>query len=406
MLQPFEPSPVFEWNLTALETIIINQGGTSSGKTYSILQVLLIKICEAAKDQKNIVCTVAGQDMPNLRDGTVRELDKILNNPFFGSMIKKINRSTLKYFFHNGAVLEFKSYDNEQDARSGKRDFLFINEANGLSFEIYEQLQVRTSIKTFIDYNPSSPFWVHHNLLGLPNVVRFISNYQDNGYYNASGVWVSNLPDKIIKEIESKKDRPQWWRVYGLGLTGQVSNVVFPVINWLSEMPPLEDCERTAYGLDWGYANDPSTIVRASIYRGELYAQGFLYELGLKYHEIAAIINELEINTSKYDLICDNDSRGIDTLKDYGVYSRKAKKGPGSIVEGIQIINEYKLNILNNQDWKTEQLSYIYKIDRKTGKPNGNDPKDDFNHYFDALRYAMESLHTRKGGGGILAKSY
>jgi phage terminase large subunit len=406
MLQPFNPSPVFEWNFTAKQRIVINQGGTSSGKTYSILQVLLIKICEAAQYHKNIVATVAGQDMPNLRDGTARELDKILNNDFFGSMISKVNRSTLKYHFHNGAVLEFKSYDNEQDARNGKRHFLFVNEAQGLSFEIFEQLQTRTSIQTFIDYNPSAPFWVHHNLIGAPEVVRFISNYNDNGYLNESGAWVSNLPEAIIKNIESKKDRPQWWRVYGLGLTGQVSGVVFPDINFLPSIPPPEDCKRTVYGLDWGYDNDPTTLVRASIYEGELYAEGLLYETGLKYHQIAAIINELGVDTQKYDLIADNDSRGIDTLKDYGVYSTKAKKGANSIIEGIQIIKEYKLNILNNLDWKTEQLSYIYKTDRRTGKPNGSDPKDDYNHYWDALRYAMEKLHRRKGGGGILAKSY
>jgi phage terminase large subunit len=406
MLQPFNPSPVFEWNYTSEYDININQGGTSSGKTYSILQTLLLKTCEYGAKKNNLVTTVAGQDMPNLRDGTVRELEKILSNPFFAAMISKVNRSTLKYHFHNGAVLEFKSYDNEQDARNGKRDFLFLNEANGLSFEIFEQLQVRTSLQTFIDYNPSAPFWVHTKLLGRPEVVRFISTYLDNGYYNNKGVWVSNLPPEIVRNIESRKNRPEWWRVYGLGLTGKVSGLVFPSINWVSEMPDLEDCKRTAYGLDFGYTNDPTTFIRVSLYEGKLYAEGLLYKRGLKYSEIAEEINSLNVNSNKYDIIADNDPRGIDTLKTYGIYCRAADKRPGSVVSGIATIKEYELNILNNDDWKAEQLAYIYKEDRKTGKPDGNNPRKGNDHYFDALRYAMQSLHKNRGGRTILAKNY
>ena len=402
---PFNISPVFEWNYRAKEKIIVNQGGTSSGKTYSILQVLLLKTCEAARHKQNVVTTVAGQDMPNLRDGTARELDKILNNPFFGAMIKKINRSTLKYIFHNGAVLEFKSYDNPQDAKNGKRDFLFCNEADGISFEIYDQLQVRTAIQTFIDFNPTAPFWVHSELIGNEGVIRFISNYTHNGYINGLGAWVSNLPEKVIKDIESKRNRPNWWRVYGMGLTGQVSGVVFPLVNWVSKLPPPEECKRTAYGLDWGYSNDPTALVRVSLYQGELYAEGLIYEKGLKYGEIAEKINALGVNSDIYDIIADNDNRGIDTLKDYGIYCTAADKRAGSIVQGIETIKEYNLNILNSKEWKEEQLSYIYKKEKRTDKPN-NTPVDKFNHYWDALRYAMQALHQRRGGGGILATSY
>jgi phage terminase large subunit len=406
MTQPFNPSPVFEWNFLTDQPIVVNQGGTSSGKTYSILQALLLKTCQVGASINNLVTTVAGQDMPNLRDGTARELDKILNNEFFGSMIRKVNRSTLKYFFHNGAVLEFKSYDNEQDARNGKRQFLFINEANGVSFEIFEQLQVRTSIQTFLDFNPSAPFWVHHNLIGRADVVRFISNYQHNGYINKKGLFVSNLPASIIHNIEAKKDRPEWWRVYGQGFTGKTSGVVYPNIKWISEAPEIEECKKTAFGLDWGYSNDPSTFVRVSLYEGEIYAEGLLYETGLKYAEIAKKINDLGINLRPFHIVADNDRRGIDTLKDFNIFCTAANKYPGSVLEGIETIKDFKLNIVNDQNWKDEQLSYTYKKDPKTGKPDGNNPKKGNDHYFDALRYAMQKIDFRRGGGGILAKSY
>lgn len=400
MVAPFNVSPVFEWNYKTAEHIIINQGGTSAGKTYSILQVLILK----AMERPRLVVSVVGQDMPNLRAGAVRELEKIFAAPFFAKMLQRVNRNECIFYLNNGSFIEFKSYDNEQDARNGKRDYLFINEANGLTFEIFEQLQVRTEYQTFIDYNPSAPFWVHSQLLGRAGVVRFIWNYTHNGYIK-NGAFVSNLSPRKIANIEAKRDRLEWWRVYGLGYTGKVSGVVFPSINWVHELPPPDECERTAYGLDFGYSNDPTALVRVSLYRGELWAEGLLYETGLKYPQIAEAIIKAGVDTQKYFLMCDNDNRAIDTFKDYGIFAEAAKKGAGSILQGIETVKSYKLNILHSLEWKDEQLAYIYKKDRATGKPSA-EPIDKHNHYFDALRYAMQAIHERRGGGGILATNY
>jgi phage terminase large subunit len=317
---------------------------------------------------------------------------------------------------HNGAVLEFKSYDNEQDSKNGKRQFLFLNEANGVSYEIYKQLQIRTSIQTFIDYNPTSAFWVHSKLLGRADAVRFISNYADNGYINERGEFVSNLPQSIIENIEEYRNDPddaEMWRVYGLGLTGKVSGVVYPNITWVSKMPPVEDCKQTVFGLDWGYSNDPSVFCRVSLYQGQLYAEGLLYERGLQYCKtssdqkdgIAELLNRLPYELSRFEIVADNDRRGIDALKDFRIYCTPANKYAGSVVEGIQAVKKFKLNIVNNPDWKKEQLKYIYKKNRQTGEPDGNNPKKGNDHYFDALRYAVQKIHFRKGGS-ILATSY
>jgi phage terminase large subunit len=142
---PFKPSPIFLWNYNCKKQIVVNQGGTSSGKTYSILQMLLLKAAET----KNIRVTVAGQDMPNLKVGAIRDFQTILNsNDLFSLFIKKVNMSDKTWHLNNGSIIEFKSYDNEQDARNGKRDYLFVNEANGIHYEIFYQLNFSTFLGT------------------------------------------------------------------------------------------------------------------------------------------------------------------------------------------------------------------------------------------------------------------
>ena len=139
---PFLISPIFKYNYACKKSIVVNQGGTSSGKTYSILQVLLIK----ASEKPNQIITVVGQDIPNLKVGAIRDFDTILSSSeFFNSLIKQRNISDRTYTLTNGSKIEFKSYENEQDAKSGKRDYLFMNEANGIGYSVYDQLQIRTS---------------------------------------------------------------------------------------------------------------------------------------------------------------------------------------------------------------------------------------------------------------------
>jgi len=146
MINPFPISPVFEWNYKSDSPVNVNQGGTSSGKTYSILQVLL---CKAA-ERSNQIITVVGQDIPNLKAGAMRDIESILNDPFFRSMIRSTNKTDRIYTLNNGTVIEFKSFDDEQDAKSGKRDYLFLNEANGIPYSVYDQLQLRTTKQIYL----------------------------------------------------------------------------------------------------------------------------------------------------------------------------------------------------------------------------------------------------------------
>ena len=189
---PFKPTPVFLANIKSTARTVVNQGGTWSGKTFSILQVLyILTALYEPTDGKKTVTTVVGQDVPNLTKGCIRDFDNIQDMILSSNTIpdqvkvkfKTVYNSTKKtHLFPNGAKLEFSSFKNWQDAKSGKRHFCFINEANGIPFKIYEQLAFRTTVRMFIDYNPDAPFWVHSELLGKQGVQMIYSNFSHNPF--------------------------------------------------------------------------------------------------------------------------------------------------------------------------------------------------------------------------------
>ena len=134
--------------------------------------------------------------MPNLNAGALRDALKIYNSsPVLRAMIKGFNKTDKLFEFYNGSLIEFRSYENAQDAKSGKRDYLFVNEANGLHWDVYIELSLRTRQKIFIDYNPNNTFWVHNHLIGKPGVQLIISDYRHNPFAD----------QKMIEKIESLK---------------------------------------------------------------------------------------------------------------------------------------------------------------------------------------------------------
>jgi len=383
MNNPFPISPIFEWNYKADKQIIVNQGGTSSGKTYSILQVLA---CKAAESPNQII-TIVGQDIPNLKAGAIRDFDNILaSSEFFRSMIKSVNKTDRIYSFHNGSIMEFKSFDNEQDAKSGKRDYLFVNEANGIPYSIYDQLQIRTSKRVYIDYNPTAPFWVHDKLIGDARVEMFISNYTHNPFLKAN----------IKFKIEKLRDQdPNKWRVYGLGLTGKVEGVVFPNVQWIDKLPTT-NIKRMCYSVDFGYTNDPTTIVKCVLSQGQLFGECLCYETGLTNPDIAQKFKELGIKpglrTGNLIMADSAEPKSIKELRNLGYRVKGCKKGADSVRMGIDSLKSYgTLQIVNNAEWKQEQQKYVWTIDRKDGKAK-NKPVDKFNHIWDAFRYGEQGI--------------
>ena len=385
--QPFVVSPIFEWLWNCNKPIVIQQGGTSSGKTYSILQYLY---CIAASNPKTTI-TVAGQDMPNLKVGAIRDFNNILNScDFFKRFILSINKTDQVYTFTNGSLIEFKAYDDEQDAKNGKRNILFVNEANGISWAIFEQLQIRTTDKVILDYNPSAPFWAHEKLIGREDVQLFISNYTHNPF----------LSPEIKRKIELlKQTDPERWKVYGLGKTGKVEGVVFANVNWISEFP--KHITKYCLGLDFGFTNDPTTLIKCGESDGELYAERIIYRTGMTNADINNEFKRLGITKNDIIYADSADPKTILELQLMGWRVRSAKKGADSIRFGIQTIKNYsKLNIVNCEFWKKEQISYIWAVDRLTSKFD-NVPVDAYNHLWDALRYGVQGLRN----GGSLAKT-
>ena len=193
---------VFHENFKSTEKILINAGGTSSSKTYSICQLLLLKACS----EPNSVITITGESIPNLKKGAYRDTENIVfNTKGLNEYIDSWNKSDRIIYFKNGSLIEFVSNLDEQSAKNGKRDYLFVNEANGIAYSIFFQLAIRTRKQIYIDYNPSAPFWTHDKLIGTSaesndlsaSVKLIISDHRHNNFLTAEDHYkIENIKDK------------------------------------------------------------------------------------------------------------------------------------------------------------------------------------------------------------------
>lgn len=369
----FKTTDVFLSNRNADTDIIINQGGTSSGKTYSILQNLFL---HAIENDRSII-TVAGQDIPNLKVGPIRDAHNIVENTEgLSNYILEYNKSDRVFTFVNGSIIEFKSYDDAQDAKQGKRDYLFLNEANGVDKIIWDELYIRTKKKSYIDYNPNNEFWVHTELIGKPNVTLIISDHRHNTF----------LDQKIHDKIEAIED-PELYKVYARGLTGKLEGVIFRDYNVVSGISP--DAKLIGYGLDFGFSNDPTALVALYQQSGELIIDELIYERGLLNVRISDLMRELGVNGR---IVADSaEPKSIAELSAYGWQIEGAKKGPDSIRQSINTLKRYKINVTQrSSNLKKELNGYKWK-QNKDGKLD-NEPVDFLNHAIDALRYASLNI--------------
>lgn len=372
MANDFQTSVLFKQNYSCEEHIIINQGGTSSGKTYSILLVLFCFASEAVKQ----IITIVAQDIPNLKAGALRDALTIYSSSdIFKATVKSYNKTDRVFEFHNGSIIEFKSYENAQDSKSGKRDYLFVNEANGIQWDVYTELSLRTEKKIFIDYNPNIKFWAHEKLIGKPGVRLVISDHRHNPFLSQS------RRDKI----ESLKTEDfELWRVYARGLTGKITGLVFS--NWkLCETIP-DSATLIAAGLDFGFTNDQTGCLLVYKQNGELWIDELLYETGLTNPDISQRLTDNAIN-KRTEIIADSaEPKSIEELRRLGWNITGAKKGADSIKNSIDILKRYKINVTRNSvNLRRELDRYKWKIDN-SGRTI-NEPVDNFNHLIDPLRY-------------------
>ncbi|MBS1519553.1 MAG: phage terminase large subunit [Bacteroidetes bacterium] len=382
MLAKQQASTLFIANYDAEAHTVINQGGSNSGKTYAIMQVLF---CFALEQEKQVI-TVVGQDIPNLKAGALRDALKIYGDTkLILASVKKYNKSERIFRFRNGSIIEFKSYTDAQDAKSGKRDYLFINEANGIDWQVYSELALRTRKRIYIDYNPNTAFWVHDNLLGRDDIQLIISDHRHNPFLDNS------THNKIESLQQTDNER---WKVYARGITGKVSGLVLS--NWYLCNTIPQDAKLIALGLDFGFTNDETGCIEVYRYNGELWINELIYETGLTNLDISERLTGLNIS-KRTEIIADSaEPKSIEELKRLGWYITGVKKGADSVKNSIDILKRYKLNITRNSLNLREELSrYKWRTDR-SGKAI-NEPVDSFNHLIDPLRYiALNKLKINK----------
>lgn len=360
--------------------LIANRGGTRSGKTFSVC-ALLVDLCIYGRKKWSV--DIVSESLPHLKRGAMEDVDIILDD--MGLTEDKEythNRSDHLYTFVNGSTIRLFSADDWGKVKGSKRDILFINEANRIPYEVYRQLSVRTSRTILLDWNPDAEFWYEVKSLDQrEDTAEIHSTYKDNTHLSAIQV----------AEIESNKDDENWWRVYGLGLTGHAEGIIYKRWEQVSSIPNY--AELVGRGLDFGYTNDPTAIVDVWYADGSLWLDEICYSPGLTNDKIAEIL----IGREGYTIADSAEMKSIDEIRNYGVrHIEPAQKGQDSVRAGIQILQRYPLKVTNHSEHLIYELrNYKYKEDKTTGIIT-NQPVDKWNHALDAVRYvALNRLSQR-----------
>ncbi len=383
----FQVLPLYDANLNAIERVVVNQGGTSSGKTYSIMQVLFtLGISDAGS-----ITTVVGQDVPNLKKGAYRDAKRIFDSSeVLRAWWPYVNEGERIIRCVNGSIIEFSSFKDAQDAKSGKRDYLFINEANGISYEIYWQLAIRTRKRVFIDYNPTARFWCHDEVIGRMGVRLVISDHRKNYF----------LSEEEHERIEGIDD-DMLWKVYARGLTGKLEGVIFTEWDIVDSLPPYYEWKGDWYGLDFGFTNDPSALEHVIEAHGDLWVDELIYSTGLTNPMIAEKAKGQEV-TRDDEIVADcAEPKSIHELNGMGLWVTPSPKGADSIVSGLDILKRYRIHFTRRSVGIIDNVrNYSWAKDRDGNRINK--PEDRNNHGIDAIRYvALKHLAIKRDVRGV-----
>ncbi len=364
--------------------IKIIQGGTSAGKTYGILPILITKAATYPKTEISVVA----ETIPHLRRGALKDFLRIMKDTgrYFDD---RFNKSLLRYEFANGSYIEFFSADDSSKLRGARRDVLYINECNNVTFESYNELAIRTKKAIYLDFNPANEFWVHTELKDEQDSDFLILTYKDN----------EALDNSIVQQIEKNRLKAEtsaywsnWWRVYGLGEIGMLEGVIFS--NWKTIDILPKEANLIGIGLDFGYTNDPTAIIEIYNYNGTRIINELKYQTGMLNSDIA---NALPKHVPVY--ADSSEPKSIEEIKRYGITIKGVTKGKDSINYGIDVMqrNEY-LVTSNSTNLIKELRAYCWDTDKQGTRLNK--PIDTNNHGIDALRYhEMETLGMNSNYG-------
>ena len=361
------------------------QGGTSAGKTFGILPILIDRCIRTPYLETSVV----SESIPHLRRGAMKDFLKIMIETG-RYRDAQWNRSALKYTFTNGSYIEFFSVEQPDKLRGARRNVLYCNEANNIPFEAYNQLSIRTSGDIWIDFNPTANFWDHKEVANQPDADFITLTYLDN----------EALPQTIVDDIEQAKEKAKtseywsnWWKVYGLGQVGSLEGVC--IKEWQEIKLPLE-ARLLCYGMDFGYSNDPTTLIGLYKYNDAYVFDEIIYQKKLLNSDTSNLFKAHDINAVVY---ADSaEPKSIAELRTLGHKVLPCTKGKDSIVYGINLINQNKIYITSRSKNLIKELqSYTWMKDREGNTINK--PIDAFNHCIDAARYAITSqLQTPNKG--------
>lgn len=363
---------------------LIEQGGMSAGKTYPTLMLIISWL----QMHPNKLWTTTGEDYRHLRDGAIRDFKKIMTNAGIWEPERwSITEKT--YTFGNGSQLQFVSVDT-MGAHGPRRDGLFVNEANTMSYETFRQLASRTREKVVIDFNPSAEFWAHTELLkNYPDDCDFIVlTYKDNEALN----------DRERANIERNAPKPgekpsNWWIVYGLGQIGSLEGNIYSGWRAIAEND-YKNARLIRYGLDFGFSNDETGLV--AIYEketGELIIEQKIFKTGILASQYGEELNRAEVDPNI--LIVADSARPeiIADIKAKGFRIIGADKNAGSVIRGIDRVKQKSI-IYDGKDLEREYLSYAWRK-KRTGEII-DEPNDGNDHLMDALRYAIDDLGRQR----------
>ena len=376
---------VYEHLRDSKEKIVVEQGGTRSGKTYNILLFIIFKYCT---DNVGKTVTICRKTFPALRGTVMRDFFDILKGH---DIYREEFHSKSTHEYHlNGNLVEFISLDQPQKIRGRKRDFLFGNEANELTFEDWQQLIFRTTERIVIDFNPSDEFhWIYDRVLTREDAEFYQTSYLDNPF----------LSDTIIKEIERLKYIDEnYWRVYGLGERGKSRSLIFN----FSTIPNIpESAKLVGRGLDFGFTNDPTALVETYVEGDNMYVKELLYRTGLTNQDIGNELKRLKLDR-RDEVWCDSaEPKSIEEIHRMGWNTKKTFKG--EITIGIDIIRRYRLFATDDSINLIKELKNYKYIEDKNGQLT-NKPIDAFNHTLDALRYSVVNRLTKPKYGKYFIK--
>lgn len=355
------------------------QGGTSAGKTFGVLPILI----DIATKTELTEISIVAESIPHLKRGAMKDFKKIMKETgrWFDN---RWNATDFKYTFANGSQIEFFSADNDAKLRGARRDYLYMNEANNMVFHAYTELASRTKLGVYLDWNPTNEFWFHTELQNDSDVDFIIVNYLDNEACPESAL---NFINKAKEKALTSTYWDNWYKVYGLGQLGTLEGVIFENYELIDTIPA--EAKLIGYGLDFGYSNDPTALIEVHEYDGKIICNEVIYSTSLLNSDIINLMSQ----DKRLPIWADSaEPKSIEEIRRAGYNIKPVVKGADSISFGISVLQQKQMLITKASVNLIKELrAYSWDTD-KTGKIL-NKPIDSMNHAIDALRYfAMMQL--------------